>query len=215
MRILFLLCFCLSIVTVAHAQDPLRFKDEVTRLTAGDSAVNKKKLILFTGSSSVRLWKDLASYYPKKNVLNRGFGGSITSELVYYFDQLILPYQAKKIFIYEGDNDLASGVDIKTIMAANDTLLKLIRSKVSKKVKVYFISPKPSLARKALKENYLAYNKTLKAWIDQQKNVTFIDVWPVLTDEKGDVKTDIFVSDGLHLNKKGYDLWSAEIGKHL
>ena len=58
MRIILLGCL-LSFTLLLHGQDPLRFEKEVNELVAGDSAVNKKKLILFTGSSSIRFWKSL------------------------------------------------------------------------------------------------------------------------------------------------------------
>jgi len=196
------------------AQDPARFEKEVTSLVAGDSAIHNKRIILFTGSSSIRLWTGLKDYFPEKNVLNRGFGGSEMSDLLYYFDQLVKPYKARKIFIYEGDNDLNSGVAPELILANAERLLSKIRS-VSKKTKVYFISPKPSLARWQMKDKYKAFNGSLQAWTSTKKNVYFIDMWAPLTDQNGEVLNDIFIEDKLHLNEKGYDIWSAVISKYV
>jgi len=123
------------------------FEKEVADLTAQDGAVNKKKVILFTGSSSIRIWKDVQSYFPEYNVLNRGFGGSTMKDMLYYTGKLIIPYKPKMIFIYEGDNDLAGGRKPDEVVAQADSIVLLIRSKLSKKVPVYFISAKPSLAR--------------------------------------------------------------------
>jgi len=90
------------------AQSSRPFEKEVADLTAQDSTVRKRKVILFTGSSSVRFWKDIQSYFPEYNVVNRGFGGSTMADLLYYTDKLIIPYRPRMIFIYEGDNDLAA-----------------------------------------------------------------------------------------------------------
>jgi len=36
-----------------------------------------------------------------------------------------------------------------------------------------------------------------------------------MLDENGDVFEDIFIDDGLHMNKKGYDLWAKVISEFL
>jgi lysophospholipase L1-like esterase len=33
--------------------------------------------------------------------------------------------------------------------------------------------------------------------------------------ENGNVFQDLFIEDGLHMNKKGYDLWAKVISQHL
>lgn len=197
------------------AQDPLRFETEVQKLTAEDKSINKKGVILFTGSSSVRMWRDIQSYFPRHNIVNRGFGGSETTDLLYYFDKLILPYKPKQIFIYEGDNDINSGKTPEEILRTNESLVALIRSKVSRKVQLVFLTPKPSKARWSLKSTYEAYNQKLSAWAKTKKRVVVIDVWTPMLDENGMVMQDIFIEDGLHMNKKGYDIWASVIGPYL
>jgi len=196
-----------------NAQNP--FEAEVKKLVAKDSVVNHRKLILFTGSSSIRLWKSLESDLAEYNTLNRGFGGSTMSDLIYYFDKLILPYQAKQIFIYEGDNDLAAGKSPDQILQEADSLLTLIRTKYSKRVRVVFITPKPSVARWKMKDDYVRFNAMLKQWASDKRRVEVADVWSALTDSNGVVLQDIFVEDNLHLNTKGYALWTAVIRKHI
>lgn len=205
----------LGISVSLYAQDPLRLKEEVTSIVAGDSAVKNKDIILFTGSSSIRFWKDVAAYFPGHNVLNRGFGGSEMSDLLYYFDKLVLPYKTKQIFVYEGDNDIASGKKPQRILQGADSLLRLIRSKVSPGVEVIFISPKPSIARWELKDQYTVYNNLLKDWVKSKKNVKYADVWTPMLDPSGKVMQDLFIQDGLHMNKKGYDIWAGVIRKYI
>jgi lysophospholipase L1-like esterase len=216
MRNLLLIACLLFVELTAIAQDPRRFETEVTNLVAGDSAVKKKNLILFTGSSSVRLWRpDLASSFPDKNVLNRGFGGSHMSDLLYYFDKLILPYRPRQIFIYEGDNDLASGKTPEEIMRQADSLLHLIRTKVSRRVNVVFIAAKPSLARWNQREIYTKFNGMLKTWAAKNKNVTYADVWTPMLDPSGKVKDDLFIEDGLHMKANGYEIWTRVFAPYM
>lgn len=197
------------------AQNSEKFDSEVRSLTSDDQYINKKNVVLFTGSSSVRMWTDINSYFPKHNIINRGFGGSQTADLIYYFDKLILPYSPKKIFIYEGDNDINAGKTAEQILEANDRLLELIRNKVSGTVQVYFITPKPSVARWSKKSAYERYNKMLLAWAKTQKKVTVVDVWTPMLDDKGVVFQDVFLDDNLHMNKKGYDIWAKVIAPYL
>lgn len=206
--------FLLSFALLLQGQDPLRFESEVKNLVAGDSAVNSRKLILFTGSSSIRFWKSLAVDFPNENTLNRGFGGSEMTDLLYYAEPLILSYQPKMIFIYEGDNDLNSGKSAVEILHAAEKLLALIRTQLPKTT-VIFISAKPSLARWQLKDKYLNFNEQLKQWTEKKKRVKFADVWSALVDSEGNVLPDIFIEDGLHLNEKGYVLWADVIRKFI
>lgn len=215
MRIWVIGCFIMGLSWSACSQGHLRFKDEVETIIAGDTAIVNSNVILFTGSSSIRMWTNLSSTYPGQNVLNRGFGGSDMSDLVFYFDKLIRPYASRKIFIYEGDNDLNAGKTPDKILASADTLLRLIRKRVSGSVTVYFITPKPSLARWHLKDKYVNYHRQLNQWVSRQKHVAVIDVWTPLLDAKGNVMKDIFLEDGLHLNEKGYAIWAKEIGQYV
>ncbi len=213
-KILFLLFFQFTLAT-ALAQDPLRFETEVKSMLAGDSLVNKKKLILFTGSSSIRFYADLKNDFPKQNVLNRGFGGSEMSDLLYYAKPLILNYQPSRVFIYEGDNDINAGKSTEEILAKADQLLTLLRSQRSPKIKIIFIAAKPSVARWQLKDKYEDFNRQLKQWTSTKKNVLYADVWTPMLDSNGEVRKDLFLEDNLHMNEKGYDIWKNVISKYL
>jgi hypothetical protein len=194
----------------ALAQDPQRFKKEVTELKAKDSMLsNRKNLILFTGSSSIRLWSDLKQRFSNFNVWNSAFGGSQTSDLFYYADELILNYKPKKVFIYEGDNDIGEGKSPEEILKDTDKLLRFIRSQLPKKTKIYFITPKPSIRRWESKSKYETYIASLKTWAAKQKKVKVVDVWTPMLDEKGELKRDLFLEDNLHMNSKGYDIWTG------
>lgn len=193
---------------------PERFRSEVEEIVSRPLK-STEGIVLFTGSSSIRIWKDIDKYFPNYNIVNRGFGGSQTTDLLYYADEIILTLQPSRIFIYEGDNDLASGKSSEQILATTDSLLQRIRTRIPAQVPVYFISPKPSVARWKLKDAYLAHSANLKAWTAKQQNVFYADGWSSLIDRNGNVYTDIFMNDNLHLNKKGYDLWVKGIRKFL
>ena len=136
------------------------------------------------------------------------------ADLRYYTDKLIIPFRPKQIFIYEGDNDLSFSRTPEQILASADSTLSIIRKHLPES-EVVFISPKPSLRRWELKAKYEDFNAKLKAWTAQKRGVRYVDVWNPMLDKNGMVLRDIFIADGLHLNKKGYDIWTKEIGKYL
>ena len=199
----------------SNAQDPTRFKEQVDRLYNTEYNFSPdKKLVVFTGSSSVRIWKDVQDYFPKYNIINNGFGGSHFSDLLYFYDELIIKQTPEILFIYEGDNDIAGGKKISKIFKHAKKLVKNIKTDLPK-TKVILISQKPSIARENLKKDYIKLNKKLKKYCKNQDNLEFADVWNIMLDENGNVFQDIFIEDGLHMNKKGYDLWAKVIGEYL
>ena len=214
MAILVALLAFVTLPGILVGQDPARFQKEVDSIISANKSVNKDNLILFTGSSSIRMWENLKESFPNHNVLNMGFGGSEMADLLYYSDKLILPFKPKQIFIYEGDNDLSLGRTAEQILASADGILSLVRQRLPES-EVIFISPKPSLKRWALKEKYEDYNERLKAWTTQKRNVRFADVWTPMLDSDGKVMQDIFIADGLHLNEKGYSIWTSALKKYV
>ncbi|HTE30951.1 MAG TPA: GDSL-type esterase/lipase family protein [Chryseolinea sp.] len=211
--VLFVSCVLLLFQQEHLNAQPTQFKAEVADLAAKPPK-DKKNIVLFTGSSTIKMWTDINSYFPAYNVVNRGFGGSQMTDLLYYADELILLLKPSKIFIYEGDNDLAAGRTQDQILGSADSLLNKIRTKLPSGTQVYFISAKPSVARWGLKDKYIAFNNALKGW-SGKKGVTYIDVWNPALDAKGKVRDDIFLQDNLHMNKKGYDIWFKVLSKYL
>ncbi len=86
-----------------------RFEQEIKYFELADSAkIPPKNAVLFIGSSSIRLWKSLAQDMYPIPVINRGFGGATTSEVIQYIDKIVLPYLPKLIVFYAGENDIAN-----------------------------------------------------------------------------------------------------------
>jgi lysophospholipase L1-like esterase len=196
------------------AQYVPRFEKEVKELIAADSLVNHKNLMLFAGSSSIRMWTDLKTDFPKHNVLNHGFGGSDMADLLYYAKPLITNVKPSKVFIYEGDNDVNAGKTPEQILADAERLYALLRAELPR-VSIVFISAKPSIARWHLKDKYVEFNRQLQQWTATRKNVFYADVWTPMLDEKGELKRNLFLEDNLHMNRAGYDIWKKVIGQYL
>ena len=211
-HILATIVFLLS-AFLLQAQDPTRFQEEVDSIVALNQSVDRSNLILFTGSSSIRMW-DLRKSFPNHNVVNLGFGGSEMSDLLFYVDKVIISFAPKQVFIYEGDNDISFGRTTQEILSTADSILHRIRRKLPD-TEIICISAKPSLARWNLKEKYETFNRKLEAWTKERKQVRYADVWSFMLDSEGNVRKDIFIVDGLHLNEKGYSIWTRVLAKYL
>jgi lysophospholipase L1-like esterase len=203
----------LSFSGILYAQDPGRFQNEIDIIDLKNiEKLNTHDLILFTGSSSIRRWQDIPDYFPGKNIINTGFGGSQMSDLLYYADSVIIKYKPVQVFIYEGDNDIAAGKKTDDVKKEAENLLLRIRKKLPHS-QIVFISVKPSVSRWKLKDEYIKLNAAFKKLSRENKNIKFIDVWTPLLNDKGLPKKEVFIADSLHINKLGYEVWVKKIKK--
>jgi lysophospholipase L1-like esterase len=74
---------------------------------------------------------------------------------------------------------------------------------------------KPSPSREKLLITMQEGNEKIKAFIARQKKAAFIDVYHAMLNEDGTIMSDIFLSDKLHMNKKGYEIWQKIIAPYL
>src|SRR5262249_42946681 len=105
----------------------------------------KEGAILFTGSSSIRLWHTLERDMAPLPVINRGFGGSHLGHVVHYAQQIILPYRPRAIVLYAGENDLAwpSRKTAEIVLTDFKQLVALVQARLPG-TRVYFLSIKRS-----------------------------------------------------------------------
>lgn len=200
---------------VAQEDGPERWEKTIREFEEQDrNNLPEPGMVLFTGSSSIAMWKDLADYFPRHRVLNRGFGGSNFTDLIYYAGRVILPYKPSMIFVYEGDNDIAQGDTPEKIVNNARKLRGMIRQALGD-VPVVFISPKPSIRRWNLKSEYEAVNSALKKYAEAEPNTEFADVWTASLGDDGKVLDNIFLEDNLHMNASGYRIWQQVLTPFL
>jgi lysophospholipase L1-like esterase len=164
--------------------------------------------VLFTGSSSIRMWKTLAEDMAPIPVINRGFGGSTIPEVLHYADRIILPHQPKYIVLYCGENDLSNDeTKAKEALKSFKAFHKYLQENLQDS-RLYFIAIKPSISRKKYWPKLQEANKKISKFISKQDNYFFVDTASRMLDNNGIVLQDIFVDDNLHMNAKGYEIWT-------
>ncbi len=215
MRCVFVAVLSLGVAT-AVATEPINrhWEDEITGIEHREvDAPLAEGGILFTGSSSIRLWKTLAADFPGVDLANRGFGGSQISDLIGYFDRVIVPGRPRQIVIYSGTNDLDSGESAEHVLADFATLCGMIERALPG-TKIALISCAPNPARWEQREEQEKFNTLAAAYCDRM-GYDFIDVWTSMLGEDGEPSRDIYVDDKLHMNQDGYVMWRELVGGYL
>jgi len=193
-------------------QNPGRFKSTILEFEQEDKANGyQPEAILFTGSSSIRMWKSLGQDMDPMLAVNRGFGGSTIPEVLYYADRIVLPHHPKIIVLYCGENDLSND-EAKSNLALKSfkKLHKYLKEKLPD-TKLFFIAIKPSIRRWNYWPKFQVANQKIKRYIDKKEKYFFIDTASKMLDDQGVVLQDIFIDDNLHMNSKGYDIWTKTI----
>ena len=205
--ILFALCF-----TYSFGQKLDKFESTIVQFEEEDKRNGlHPESILFTGSSSVKRWETLEADFAPIPVLNRGFGGSTIPEVTYYADRIILPHKPKTIVFYCGENDLSNDeAEAKLALKSFKKFSKYLDKNLPE-TKLFFIAIKPSIKRWHYWSKLNEANQMIEKFIEKNDNYYFIDVAEKMLDKNGIVLQDIFVKDNLHLNEKGYKIWTETI----
>ncbi len=171
--------------------------------------------IVATGSSSMRFWDnrihdDLAPL----TIISRGFGGSNMNDVLHHLDTLVLKHKPRAVLLYEGDNDVSQGVDTDTIISTFKAAFDRIHAQDAS-VRIYVLSAKPSISRLTLWPDMVVVNQRLEALAAKDKRITYIDVATPMLNANGSPNEWLFVSDMLHMNQRGYDIWRDTVAPIL
>ena len=210
-KIIFLLCLISSPLWAQHA-----FENEIKSYEKQDSiSMPAKGQILFIGSSSFRIWKTFSTDLAGIPAFNRGFGGSTMTDALYYFDRMVVKYAPSAVVVYEGDNDLAKGKSIEELAKEYEDFSNRLK-KALPKTKLVYLAVRPSLSRIAIVDKQKQFNVWLEKYCKSQKGRFFLDMHsPFYLPDGITVMPDIFIADRLHLNEKGYLIFSAKIREFI
>jgi lysophospholipase L1-like esterase len=203
--------------TSVWSQEKIPYWTEVQALKKKDSTqFPVANQVLFIGSSSFTMWKEVQDYFPKHKILNRAFGGSSLVDLIRFRYDVIYPYQPKQIVIYCGENDFASSdtVTVEMVVQRFKTLYELIRARYTATPLLY-VSMKPSPSRIHLMKKFEEANNQIALFLKADKKAAYADVFSEMLQPDGKPMTDIFLEDKLHMNAKGYTIWKKILEKFL
>jgi len=197
-------------LAASAAPDPTQWSAVMRAFEIGDiECPPPPNEIVFIGSSSIALWKTIGKDIAPLRVINRGFGGSTMGDAVYWLDAIALKYHPRAVVVYEGDNDTAAGSTPEEVLINFERLISRLHA-ASSHTRVYFLAIKPSILRWSHWSQMARANQLIRARCEQESRCHFIDVASPMIDQ-GRPREDIFAPDKLHMNAKGYDLWTSII----
>lgn len=215
------------LVLLLSACSPLKKYESLPEVTAWEKDIRQfeeldkkesypENAILFTGSSSIRLWttlkKDMAPY----PVIQRGFGGSKLSDFIVYADRIVAPHPCSAIVIFIANDITGSNNDKKPAEVASlfRYAVKIIR-KTHPETPLFWIEVTPTPSRWKVWEQVKEANSLIKEICEIQENTYFISTSASFLGKDGLPIDRFFVSDKLHLNADGYKVWTQVIKKEI
>ena len=197
--------FLALINATANAQNATgRFEKEIAAFEATDRVMpSPPGGIVFTGASGIRMWKTLAEDFPGMPVINRGFGGSFTSDLIAYADRILIPLKPRVIALQPGSNDLVNGKTPEQVLADFDAFVKKVCTSLPN-VKIVYLGINPSPKRWDIRDAQQRTNQLIEDHCKAGKNLAFVDLWSSSIGPDGQPISDFFISDQLHPSRKAY-----------
>ncbi len=197
----------------AQSDDPTVWEDDIRALEA--STAGPVGSVIFTGSSSIRLWRSLADDMAPLPVIRRGFGGAKMGDAVHYASRLVAAEAPAAIVVFVGTNDIVPG-KVKPSSELLQDYRKLVSNiwQVHSSVPIYYIAITPSPSRWSVWEHAQSTNAMIAEYIASESGLHYIDTGPLLL-HNGEPNPDNYVFDGLHLNVNGYAVWTNVIRKRL
>lgn len=198
------------------APDPVPnpFSGEIRRFESWDKQNSwPTSAVLFTGSSSIRMWPTRESF-PELTVINRGFGGSQISDVNHFFDRAVLKYKPEVIVLYAGDNDIAGGKSPEQVLDDFRTFVARVHNELPDTTIVY-LPIKPSIARWKLWPAMSKANALIESLADADERLEYVDTATPMLGSDGKPRPELLRDDGLHMTPAGYQVWSKALAPVL
>lgn len=169
--------------------------------------------ILFLGSSSIRMW-DIDRDFPDLPTVHRGFGGSQIVDSIRHTARIVLPHAPRAIVLYAGDNDIAAGKTPERVAADFREFVAGVREALPR-TRIVFVAIKPSIRRWGLVERMRRANHLIEEWCRGDGRLRYVDIDTPMIGADGTPRPELFAGDGLHLSRKGYELWTSLVRPHV
>jgi lysophospholipase L1-like esterase len=186
------------------AERPLRFEAAIAAFEARDRVdPPPKHAVLLSGASYMLRWTNAAAALAPHPVINRGFGGAYTTEVVRYMDRITLPYEPRVVVFACGGNDIAAGDPPAAPLARIRTYVTRLRAGNPDTAVVFMTTPRAP-SRRAKWAEVDTFNRGLAAYCREVDNLSLVDINAVLNEPDGEPRTECYLPDLLHPSERGY-----------
>lgn len=215
MKFIPLLALLFSFFPVRGFADPAKWEKEIAAFEQADREHPPEQGgIVFTGSSTIRRWKNLAADFAGFRVVNRGFGGSQMEDSVYFAERILVPHEPSAVVIFAGSNDINAGKTADAVVADFKAFVAQVRAKLPK-TQISFIEITSSPSRWSQREKVIEANRQIRAFCEGVSDVKFIAVREKFLGTDGEPRAELFEADRLHPNADGYQILADAIRPFL
>lgn len=163
--------------------------------------------IVFIGNSITEQGENWAEKVDNPKAKNRGIAGDTTEGILARLNEITF-YKPEKVFLLIGINDLFHNLD--AVEKIHENILKIVTEINSKSpnTQIFVQTVLPTTT-----ENLIPKIKDLNAALENssfEKPFTFLNLHQRFELLDGKMNMD-FSTDGVHLNEKGYEIWSEII----
>lgn len=186
-----------------------------------ESEETPKDQIIFYGPSYFTRWSEQYGMKPLRECIlgasgapccvNRGFGSSCSEHQLYYYPRMVRPYEPRVLVYSSNGNGLSFGYTVEEIWELAQRVIAYTAVDFPE-TRIYLCGTNRSRdeapERTALWERYDEWQREYAA---THANCFFIDTRA----EESLRRKDIYVADGVHYNREGYDLYAEFFRKAL
>jgi lysophospholipase L1-like esterase len=215
--LLVMLAACSPLKDYRQSPEVKAWEPEIRRFEHLDStSVYGNDAILFVGSSSIRLWFNIAADMAPYPVIQRGFGGSKLSDVATYAKRIIYPHPCRAVVFFVA-NDITGSESDKTpeeVARLAAYVVKTVHARFPG-TPVFWISTTPTASRWQVWEQIKQANALIEKLEKRDRNFHYIATEQAFLNDKGMPREELFLTDRLHLNRDGYAIWAALIKAEL
>lgn len=186
--------------------------DNVKVAALGDSITHGGGAVSTPPSSTLYNWETYAGL----PVVNIGFSGNLTADMLKRFDRDVLAFKPKILVIMGGVNDIRTGVKADTVIGNLKAIKEKCRQNSIIPVFLTVTSVNPpkmkSVAKLDIAGGWQKQRDSVNKWIKTQDY--YVDVAENMTDERGFL-ADNLTTDGLHPDYEGKKHIGEAVGDYL
>ena len=116
------------------------------------------------------------------------------------------------------DIDVERGRSPDVAVNAFKDLINKVKDDIPE-TQILLLSMKPTLIddflRQEGRKNKIITNEKWLAYCNDEENLHYVEITNPMLNPDGRLRSDIFISDGMHLNTLGYTLWDPVIRKKI
>ena len=178
-----------------------------------------EKRIVFIGDSITEFWSEVCpAFFNGKPYINRGISGQTSPQMLVRFRADVIALQPTIVVLLAGVNDIAGNTGPSTFEMITNNILSMVELAKANQIKVILCSVLPAnnflwKTKTYPAEKIIKLNILLKKYAEENQ-IYYLDYCSAMADEQKGMRVEL-ADDGLHPNKKGYELMATLFEKAI